>query len=139
MSANTGIDVPISQHPTNPSVMAAPQRDAAETNLLNLLVVDDERTIRDGCREVARTLGFTTYVADNAEHAFRVLETASIDVLLLDLRLPGAGGLEILREVKRRRPDTVVVVITGYATVQSAVQAMKNGAYDYVTKPFNLE
>lgn len=122
---------------TIPSIAAGPRQ--AEANLLNLLIVDDERSIRDGCREVAQSLGFTTYVAENAEHAFRVIETASIDVLLLDLRLPGPGGLEILRDVKRRRPETVVVVITGYATVQSAVQAMKHGAYDYVTKPFNLE
>ncbi len=116
-----------------------PTREKAEANLLNLLVVDDERSIREGCREVAQSIGYTTYVADNAEHAFRVLDTNSIDVVLLDLRLPGIGGLEILKEVKRRRPETVVVVMTGYASVQSAVQAMKQGAYDYVTKPFNLE
>ncbi len=122
---------------TIPSIGAGPRR--AEANLLNLLIVDDERSIREGCREVAQSLGFTTYVADNAEHAFRMIETASIDVLLLDLRLPGPGGLDILRDVKRRRPETVVLVITGYATVQSAVLAMKHGAYDYLTKPFNLE
>jgi two-component system response regulator HydG len=111
----------------------------AEANLLNLLIVDDERAIRDGCREVAQAIGFSTYIADNADHAYRVLETTGVDVALVDLRLPGIGGLEVLREIKRRRPETVVIVITGYATVQSAVQAMKNGAYDYVTKPFNLE
>src|SRR5512146_673367 len=135
-----GLDVPeVTQSGTlSVSPIAANARQA-EPNLLNLLIIDDERAIRDGCREVAQSLGFTTYVADNAEHASRVMETASIDVLLLDLRLPGPGGLEILREVKRRRPHTVIVVITGYATVQSAVQAMKHGAYDYVTKPFNLE
>lgn len=142
MSTIPGIDVPV-PHGTHPqesfAIRSAPRREQAEANLLNLLIVDDERSIRDGCKEVAQALGFTTYIADNAEHAFRVIETASIDVVLLDLRLPGPGGLEILREVKRRRPETVVVVITGYATVQSAVQAMKSGAYDYVTKPFNLE
>jgi DNA-binding NtrC family response regulator len=111
----------------------------AEANLLNLLIVDDERSIREGCRDVAQGIGYSTYIADNAEHAFRVLDTTSIDVVLLDLRLPGLGGLEILKEVKRRRPETVVIVMTGYASVQSAVQAMKQGAYDYVTKPFNLE
>ena len=115
------------------------KRETTPANMLNLLIVDDERAIRDGCREVGQALGFTTYIADTAEHAFRIIETASVDVVLLDLRLPGTGGLEILREVKKRRPETVVVVITGYATVQSAVQAMKHGAYDYVTKPFNLE
>ncbi len=140
MSTVPGPNVPeVTQNSTVtiPTISASPRQ--AEANLLNLLIVDDERSIRDGCREVAQSLGFTTYVADNAEHAFRVIETASIDVLLLDLRLPGLGGLDILRDVKRRRPETVVVVITGYATVQSAVQAMKHGAYDYVTKPFNLE
>jgi DNA-binding NtrC family response regulator len=116
-----------------------PNTDKAEANLLNLLIVDDERSIREGCRDVAQGIGYSTFVADNAEHAFRVLDTTSIDVVLLDLRLPGLGGLEVLKEVKRRRPETVVVVMTGYASVQSAVQAMKQGAYDYVTKPFNLE
>jgi DNA-binding NtrC family response regulator len=60
-------------------------------------------------------------------------------VVLLDLKLPGAGGLEALHKIKQRRPDAEVVVVTGYATVQSAVQAMKNGAYDYVTKPFTMD
>jgi DNA-binding NtrC family response regulator len=108
-------------------------------NFLNLLIVDDERSIREACREVAQSLGFNTFVADSAEHAFRVLETQAVDGVILDLRLPGAGGLEALRRIKERRPDAVVVVITGYGTVQSAVQAMKNGAYDYVTKPFSVD
>ena len=112
---------------------------AAEANLLNLLVVDDERTIREGCREVAQSLGFHTFTADSADVAYRTLESNSVDVVLLDLRLPGTGGIEVLREIKRRRSETVVIVITGYATVQSAVQAMRNGAYDYVTKPFNID
>ena len=141
MSSTSGMDLtlPNGTQAADNFVRSTIRRDVGEANLLNLLIVDDERSIRDGCKEVAQALGFTTYIADNSEHAFRVIDTASIDVVLLDLRLPGPGGLEILREVKRRRPETVVVVITGYATVQSAVQAMKNGAYDYVTKPFNLE
>ncbi len=108
-------------------------------NFLNLLVVDDERSIREACREVAQSLGFNTSVADSAEHAYRLLDAQSIDVVLLDLKLPGAGGLEALRQIKARRPDAVVIVVTGYATVQSAVQAMKNGAYDFVTKPFSMD
>jgi DNA-binding NtrC family response regulator len=108
-------------------------------NFLNLLVVDDERAIRDACREVAQSLGFNASVADSAEHAYRLLDVQSIDVVLLDLKLPGAGGLEALRQIKVRRPDAVVIVVTGYATVQSAVQAMKNGAYDYVTTPFSMD
>jgi DNA-binding NtrC family response regulator len=108
-------------------------------NFLNLLIVDDERAIREACREVAQSLGFTTFTADSAEHAYRVLESQGIDAVLLDLRLPGAGGLEALNQIKSRRPDAIIVVVTGYGTVQSAVQAMKNGAYDYVTKPFSLD
>jgi two-component system response regulator HydG len=108
-------------------------------NFLNLMIVDDERSIREVCREVAQSMGFNTCVADSAEHGYRMLDTQSIDVVLLDLKLPGAGGLEALHQIKARRPDAVIVVVTGYGTVQSAVQAMKNGAYDYVTKPFSME
>ena len=108
-------------------------------NFLNLLIVDDERAIREACREVAAALGFRTVTADSAERAYRLLDVQPIDVVLLDLRLPGADGLEALNQIKQRRPDAVTVVITGYGTVQSAVHAMKNGAYDYVTKPFSLE
>ena len=114
--------------------------ETARADLLNLLVVDDERSVRDGCREVAQSLGFSTFVAEKAEHAYRVLEAQNIDVVLLDMRLPGgASGLEMLQQIKSRKPDAEVIVITGYGTVQSAVHAMKLGAYDYVTKPFNLE
>src|SRR2546430_462438 len=108
-------------------------------NLLNLMIVDDERAIREVCRDVAQTLGFHTSIADSAEHAYRVLESNAIDVVLLDLKLPGAGGLEALHQIRERRPDAVIIVVTGYGTVQSAVQAMKNGAYDYVTKPFSMD
>jgi two-component system response regulator HydG len=116
---------------STPQVMAA--------NFLNLLIVDDERSIREACREVALSLGFTAHVADSAEHAYRLLHAHTIDAVLLDLRLPGAGGLEALRQIKAQRPEALVIVVTGYGTVQSAVQAMKHGAYEYVTKPFSID
>lgn len=118
-------------------ISSTPQIEPA--NFLNLLIVDDERAIREACREVALSLGFSAYIADSTEQAYRALETQSFDAVLLDLRLPGAGGLDVLRRIKERRPDTIVVVVTGYGTVQSAVQAMKHGAYDYVTKPFSVD
>lgn len=108
-------------------------------NFLNLVIIDDERSVREACREVAQSLGFNAFVADSAEHGYRMIENHSADAVLLDLKLPGADGLQALQEIKSRRPDAVVIVVTGYATVQSAVQAMKSGAYDYVTKPFSLE
>src|ERR1700759_2433707 len=119
------------------AMFAPPQIEGA--NFLNLMIVDDERAIREVCREVAQTLGFNTFVADSAEHGYRHLDAQSIDVVMLDLKLPGAGGLEALRQIKERRPETEVIVVTGYGTVHSAVQAMKHGAYDYMTKPFSME
>src|ERR1700733_11612940 len=119
------------------SLFNPPQIEGA--NFLNLMIVDDERAIREVCREVAQSLGFNTFVADSAEHAYRQIESQGIDVVMLDLKLPGAGGLEALRQIKERRPEAEIIVITGYGTVHSAVQAMKNGAYDYMTKPFSME
>ncbi|MGC1373001.1 MAG: response regulator, partial [Candidatus Sulfotelmatobacter sp.] len=96
------------------SNLASPQIMAA--NFLNLLIVDDERSIRDACREVALSLGFMAHVADSAEHAYRLMQTQSIDVILLDLRLPGASGLEALRQIKSQRPEALVIVVTGCGT-----------------------
>jgi DNA-binding NtrC family response regulator len=124
---------------TTAAVSAPSPTQIAGANFLNLLIVDDERAIREVCREVAQSLGFNAIVAESAEHAYRVLETQRVDVVLLDLKLPGVGGLEALHQIGQRKPDAVTVVVTGYGTVQSAVQAMKNGAYDYVTKPFSME
>ena len=107
--------------------------------LANLLIVDDERSVREGCREIAVANGFNAFVAENAEQAYAALEAHSVDAVLLDLKLPGASGLEVLRQIRQRRPEAVVVVITGYATVQSSVLAMKAGAYDYMTKPFTAD
>src|SRR5437868_13579222 len=122
---------------SEPLISQPPQIEGA--NFLNLLIVDDDRAVREACRAVAQTLGFTPQIADSAEQAYRVLDSQGSDVVLLDLKLPGAGGLEALHTIRKHRPDALVVVVTGYGTVQSAVQAMKDGAYDYVTKPFSME
>lgn len=82
--------------------IAAPQTMAA--NFLNLLIVDDERSIREACREVATSVGFNAHVADSAEHAYRLLQTQSIDAVLLDLRLPGAGDSRLCVRSKRSGP-----------------------------------
>ncbi len=108
-------------------------------NLLSLLVIDDERAIREACREIAESLGYEVSTAESAERSFRLLEEKSHDIALLDLRLPGASGLEALHRLREANPDMVILVMTGYATVPSAVEAMKLGAYDYMTKPFSME
>jgi DNA-binding NtrC family response regulator len=108
-------------------------------NFLNLLIVDEDGAARGACRDVAHALGFNTQVAESAEQACRLLDSSSTDVVLLDLRLTGGGGLDALHTIKHLRPEAVVIVVTGYGTVKSAVQAMKDGADDYVTKPFGME
>ncbi len=120
------------------TVESMPEVQDVRTELLNILIVDDERAVREGCKEVAQSLGMSTFVAEHSDIAFRVLDGQAIDVVLLDLP-QGASGLELLQEVKHRRPEAEVIVMTSHATVQAAVQAMKLGAYDYVPKPFNLE
>lgn len=104
----------------------------------NVLIVDEERAMREGCREVAQSSGYDVVMAENAEQACRILETQAVEVVLLELKLPGVGGLELLRQFKARRPDVIIIVITGYGSIRSAVQAMKLGAYDYLTKPFGI-
>lgn len=115
------------------------KRQIPGAELLNLLVVDDEKAVRENCQDAAQLNGFNTLAAESAEQAYKILETQPVDIILLDLKLPGASGLEALREVRKRRPEAVIIIITGYATVASAVQAMKQGAFDYITKPFTLD
>ena len=122
-----------------PSTFAMSNQQRVErAGALNLLIVDDERSVRDACREIATALGYHASSADSAEQALRFIESQSIDVIFLDLKLPGTGGLEAMRQIKARRPEIEIIVVTGHGTVESAVQAMKAGAYDYLTKPFSM-
>ena len=122
------------------STMFAPPRPSSSdsSTLLNLLIVNDDRLIREACREAATALGYHTTTSQSAEQAFWFIESQTIDIVLLDLNLPESARLDILREIKRRRPDIEVIVASANATVDSAVQAMKNGASDYVTKAFGM-
>jgi DNA-binding NtrC family response regulator len=106
---------------------------------MHLLVVDDDDPVRHACSEIARGMGFTVHAAESVPSARSVLKLQTIDLLLLDLKLPGGGGLQLLEEVKALYPETAVVVMTAYATVSSAVEAMRIGASDYLTKPFALD
>ena len=119
--------------------IATDTRQIPGANLLNLLIVDDERAVREACREAAQSAGFNTFNADSAEHAYKILDQSNVDIVLLDLKLPGASGLEALRAIRTRRPNAVVIIVTGYASVPSAVQAMRQGAFDYISKPFSVE
>jgi two-component system response regulator HydG len=107
---------------------------------LRLLVVDDDAPLRKACCEIASGMGFVPLAAGSVQDALDVLKDQQpVDMLLLDLKLPGGGGLKLLSEVKALYPKIGVVVMTAFATVSSAVEAMRIGAGDYVTKPFALE
>ena len=121
----------------SPEVAPSPAPDRLPA--MHLLVVEDDAPVRQACAQIASGMGFTTHVADSVPAARKMLALHPIDLLLLDLKLPGAGGLALLAEIRTDRPETVVVVMTAFATVNSAVEAMRNGASDYVTKPFTLE
>lgn len=123
---------PASSIPSQPFTIEGPA-------LLNLLVVDSDRLVREACREAASVLGYCATAIGSPEHTFRLIDSQDVDVVLIDLNVPGAGGPEVVRQIKHRKPDIEVIVMTGNGTVQLAVQAMKAGAYDFVTKPFGLD
>lgn len=101
-----------------------------------VLVVDDERVMREGCARICQGMGCAVLLAQDGEEGLRLLRENPVDVLLLDLMMPGVSGMEVLKELVGRLSAPVVIVITGYATVELAVQAMKQGAYDFIAKPF---
>ncbi|MEO6806128.1 MAG: sigma-54 dependent transcriptional regulator [Edaphobacter sp.] len=113
---------------------------AQNIGLLHVLVVDDDEAVRKACCRIALGMGFATVLgAESATAARAILKHQPVDMLLLDLKLPGGGGLPLLEQVKTLHPDTAVIVMTAFATVASAVEAMRIGAEDYLTKPFALE
>jgi DNA-binding NtrC family response regulator len=106
---------------------------------LHLLVVDEDAAIRSACSEIATDLGFVPQTVSTIAAARTLLLDQGVDVLLLDLRSPVGEGLGLLHEIKALNPGLVVVVMTAYATVPAAVEAMRTGAADYLTKPFAMD
>jgi len=102
-----------------------------------ILVVDDEKVIRNGCREVLTHEGYETILAEDGELGLKMIEEAHFDVILLDLMMPGLSGFDVLSHVKELHPDTSIIVITGYATIENSIEAMKKGAFDFIPKPFS--
>jgi len=102
-----------------------------------ILVVDDEKVIREGCREVLTLEGFEVVLTENGELGLKMIEEVHFDVVLLDLMMPGISGFDVLSHIKTLHPDTAIIVITGYATVEHSIEAMKNGAFDFIPKPFS--
>ena len=106
---------------------------------VRILVVDDEQSVTDLLYEDLASEGYNCVAVATGEDALMKLPNYRADVVLLDLRLPGVSGMDVLREIKSTCPRTAVIVITGAEDIETAVEAMKTGAVDYITKPFELE
>ncbi|MBW1782766.1 MAG: response regulator [Deltaproteobacteria bacterium] len=106
---------------------------------INILVVDDEKAIREGCHRVLTGKGYAVHTAENGQIALDILPQKPIDIILLDLKMPVMGGEELLEIIRETHPDIPVIIITGHGTVDTAVVCMKSGAYDFVTKPFQID
>jgi DNA-binding NtrC family response regulator len=104
---------------------------------ISILIVDDEESVRDSLFNWFIEDGYNVDCAENANKALSMLENREFDIILADIKMPGMDGLEMLRRIKLLKSDSIVIVMTAFATVDTAVQALKDGAFDYVTKPFD--
>ena len=104
-----------------------------------ILIVDDEKNTREGIARFLRSKNFECELADNGNTALQILDDNEIDIVLTDLRMPSMGGMELIKRIKEISEDIVVIVLTAYGSVETAVEALKRGADDFLTKPINLE
>jgi DNA-binding NtrC family response regulator len=104
----------------------------------SVLIVDDEDTTRSLCRDVVSDAGLRTHTASTTERALEILDQSPVDIVITDLRVPHMGGLALLKRIRESYPQTSVMVLTQYGTIESAVEATKMGAADYITKPFHI-
>jgi DNA-binding NtrC family response regulator len=107
------------------------------TKKISILIVDDEESVRDSLFNWFIEDGYNVKSAENAKTALTILESEVYDIILADIKMPGMDGLEMLRRIKQLKPDSIVIIMTAFATVDTAVQALKDGAFDYITKPFD--
>jgi signal transduction histidine kinase/DNA-binding response OmpR family regulator len=113
--------------------------DAASSGQPRILVVDDEETVADLCQEFLGAEGYDLTIARSGEEAIRMLPAVRPDVVLTDINMPGMTGIEVMRYAKESDPEVCVIVLTGHASTASAIDALRQGAYDYVSKPFDLD
>jgi PAS domain S-box-containing protein len=103
---------------------------------MRILVVDDEKIMREGAERILTKEGWKATIAENGERGLELIKDGKFRILLLDLMMPGISGMDVLKTVRESQPELLVIVITGYATIENAVEAMKRGAYDFIPKPF---
>ena len=117
----------------------AVEASAARTAGLNLLIIDDEVTTRNLCRDVAADAGLHVHLSATTEQALDILDQYPIDIVVTDLQVPQIGGLELIKRVRALNPEIAVIVLTQYGTIETAIEATRLGATDYITKPFHVE
>ena len=103
-----------------------------------ILVTDDEKSIRNALREILEFEGYTVLEAENGDTALKTIESERVDLVMLDIKMKGMDGIEVLSEIKKREKDLPVIMISGHGTIKIAVEATKNGAYDFLEKPPDL-
>lgn len=108
-----------------------------EADAVTVLVVDDEKDIREGSERILARSGFRVLTASRGAEALKVLQSETVGIVLLDLKMPGMDGMEVLSRIQDADPSILVIIITGFATVEVAIEAMKQGAYDFIPKPFD--
>src|SRR6516162_4550472 len=124
---------------TDSTPSRAEARERVETHrALRILFVDDERPLQELMRSELPRLGHEVTVCPDGRAALKVLEKSTFDAAILDLRMPGMSGIEVLEHLKKVCPDTEAVVMTGHASMETAIEAVRLGAFDYVTKPCKL-
>ncbi len=106
---------------------------------IRVLVVDDEETVRNLLQRILKEVGYDVATAANGQEALAKMAKLKPGVVLLDIRMSGMSGIEVLEQIRTNWPETCVVMATAAADVQTAVEAMTKGAYDYITKPFNQD
>jgi len=111
----------------------------AEATDLAVLIVDDEKSTCSLCGDIAREAGLKVHFAETTEEALELLDRSAVDILLTDLKVPELGGLELLKRVRTHYPHVATIVLTQYGTIETAIEATRLGACDYVTKPFHVE
>ena len=103
-----------------------------------ILVIDDELFVRELLQEFLSKEGYNVYLAESGEKAINLIKTNPVEIALIDLKMPGMDGISTLKEIKKVAPATIAVILTGYPTIESSIEALRSGAYDYVVKPFKL-
>lgn len=103
---------------------------------ITILIIDDEKDIRDGVDRILTRMNCKVLKAPKGEDGLKILEKENVAIVLLDMKMPGMDGMEVLKRIRERDASILVIVITGFATVETAIEAMKRGAYDFIPKPF---